>query len=716
MEDGDFNGDGWSVTTLPRIVARGPDGRVVNAFELQARRVLAYLCYIHGREDGTVRRRDAERHLGISQNQFSNAYTKLREALPNAIDDTRGATSLRSGVHCDAAVLRGALAASQATPDPASKLQALKPVLEGYGGPFANEEDGEWERESRKSLHRLLDEETQAVGAWLGDVGRRTEALELRSRVVSKAALAQDLIGIEAAQTLLRLAREAGEDPRSRASELAAGCRRPEDAGTILAYGNALLAPTNVSTPKIDPVLAPLSSDDPPTDDLLRKRERRLVRTSAILIATGLIAIVGRSAVALLAPGSPRDHPQPPSPSVSETSSVPLDAPLMEFWRAADRKDFHTRLPTFLRADERNEIDARLLYRADALPSSLTADGDRLLGLLSPERLSVDTTPVQSLAFSPDGRTLYSGHGNLDVPVGDPSDRHPGLYPRDQKWPIYAWRLDGRAKPTALLGHRSAVLTLSISPDGNRLVSSGRDGTSFVWDLATQTKIAELVQPPYPDPRTHSEVAGTCYLSDHEVLGTVQDGLLRWTLPERFASATGIERIQPHPRILRKATDGKSVDFSSVQARGGRVLTSGGNNLVYLWSRDIGDPRTFQAGNELNCAFPAVFSADGTRLAVGANDHDVRVWKANSQGEPPLVLKGLDKEVHALAFSASGHRLVTGDQAGRVSVWDLNTGGRLLLLVVPNADEIRALAIASGDAALAVACHDGSVYLWRFAE
>jgi WD40 repeat protein len=70
---------------------------------------------------------------------------------------------------------------------------------------------------------------------------------------------------------------------------------------------------------------------------------------------------------------------------------------------------------------------------------------------------------VQSLAISPDGRTLAGG---------------------DDLGTIYLFEVSTACVRACLQGHRNRVTSLDFSPDGARLVSGSDDATALVWDLA----------------------------------------------------------------------------------------------------------------------------------------------------------------------------------------------------------------------------------------
>jgi dipeptidyl aminopeptidase/acylaminoacyl peptidase len=74
---------------------------------------------------------------------------------------------------------------------------------------------------------------------------------------------------------------------------------------------------------------------------------------------------------------------------------------------------------------------------------------------------------VYALAFSPDGKTLFSGSEDRTVRL---------------------WEIATGKERSRLEGHRGAVYTLAVSPNGTRLASGSEDCTILVWDLSAAGK------------------------------------------------------------------------------------------------------------------------------------------------------------------------------------------------------------------------------------
>jgi WD40 repeat protein len=119
-----------------------------------------------------------------------------------------------------------------------------------------------------------------------------------------------------------------------------------------------------------------------------------------------------------------------------------------------------------------------VVLKNDCRALALSADG-RLLAITSdweilvfdverewpanPNTLGRHKAVVTTLAFGPDGRTLYAGGGDGVVKVWDVD--------RGSERSSYAWPIGNR------------VQSLAVSPDGLRAAAGGDIGTVAVWDL-----------------------------------------------------------------------------------------------------------------------------------------------------------------------------------------------------------------------------------------
>jgi WD40 repeat protein len=77
--------------------------------------------------------------------------------------------------------------------------------------------------------------------------------------------------------------------------------------------------------------------------------------------------------------------------------------------------------------------------------------------------LTGHTASVWSVAFSPDGQTLASGSFDTNIILWDVASGQPFGSP--------------------LTGHTGTVYSVAFSPDGQTLASGSADGTVILWDL-----------------------------------------------------------------------------------------------------------------------------------------------------------------------------------------------------------------------------------------
>ena len=237
-------------------------------------------------------------------------------------------------------------------------------------------------------------------------------------------------------------------------------------------------------------------------------------------------------------------------------------------------------------------------------------------------------SPVNSIAFNPDGSLLASGS-------------------RDNV--VRLWIPDAKTLQATLHGHTASVLSVAFSSDGSLLASGSADGTIRIWNPHTETLQATL--------HGHTaSVLSVAFSPDGSLLASGSaDGTVRlWNLVTETLQAT----LEAHMASVL------SVTFS---LDGLLLASASADGLVGLW-----DPHTETLQTTLGHESPVLsiaFSPDGDLLATGSTDGTARLW------DPHMVqLKatlGHESPVESVAFD--GSMLVTGSQDGRVRQWEITT-------------------------------------------
>jgi len=262
--------------------------------------------------------------------------------------------------------------------------------------------------------------------------------------------------------------------------------------------------------------------------------------------------------------------------------------------------------------------------------------------------------PIFSLAFSPDGKRLASAGGELDV-QGKP-------LPTEVK----VWDVDKGQEVLALIGHTGIVLSVAFSPDGRRIVSGGGDvfkpdkgGQIKVWDAREGLELLALTGHTGPVSCVAFSPDGRRLASADSVASEVRvwdarEGQDVLTLKghtgfincvcfspggKQLASASGDQTVRVWDTdkgqvifILKGHTSGvASVSFSP---DGLRLASASGDHSVMLWDAEKGELIHTLSGHQGPVA-SVTFSPDGKYLASGSGDGknpfkpgEVKVWDA----------------------------------------------------------------------------------------
>ncbi|WP_349345340.1 WD40 repeat domain-containing protein [Streptomyces rapamycinicus] len=210
--------------------------------------------------------------------------------------------------------------------------------------------------------------------------------------------------------------------------------------------------------------------------------------------------------------------------------------------------------------------------------------------------------PFEVVAFSPDGRTLAAGGTN--DPGGDAV----------RLWDVGSRRQRGEP----LTGHEGGVEGLLFSPDGKTLAVSSHvgDGVVRLWDVASRRQRGE--------PLTGHEggVGAMAFSPDSRTLAVSAsvggDGLVRL-----WDTATATRRGKP----LRARTVG--VSALAYSGDGKTIVTLGFYSGLVLRFWDAATHKERAKPLELaSLSQPTAFTADGLTLATGSyDDNAIRLWR-----------------------------------------------------------------------------------------
>lgn len=326
-----------------------------------------------------------------------------------------------------------------------------------------------------------------------------------------------------------------------------------------------------------------------------------------------------------------------------------------------------------------DNLDTALLLAAEAtkLDQNFESRNNLFTVLQQTRQMTVlygHTSYVDSVAFSPDGKTLASGSWDNTIRLWDVASGKPIGQP--------------------FTGHESSVKTIAVSPDGKTLASGSSDKTIRLWDMATGRQIG----PPLTGHTSH--VHSIAFSPDGITLasGGWDNTVRLWDV------ASGQELGEP----LTGHTDYvESVAFSP----DGRILASGSDDkTIRLWDVDsakqIGEPIT------LSRVTSVAFSPDGKLLVSGHADRTIRLWDIASRKQVGQSFVGHTDEPRVVVFSPDGTMLASSSYDRTVRVWDVASGQEIGEPFIGHTDDVRSVAFSPNGERLASGGWDQTIRLW----
>lgn len=302
---------------------------------------------------------------------------------------------------------------------------------------------------------------------------------------------------------------------------------------------------------------------------------------------------------------------------------------------------------------------------------------------------------VRDLVHSPDGATLYSGGSDSLVRVWNAET-------------AAAVRTLAATTPAAVAETPAegevespppTVTSVSVTADGQRLVSSTNQHRVQIWDLAAEGEAA--TKPLTVFEHTAAVVSARPAADGTRLATLTADNVIRLfdvateRELERFES--GLPAEQPL-NGLALAPDLETV------------IAPGTNNVVHVWRSSV--ERLLEAHEGDTTA--VAFLGDGSRFATTGADGLVRLWPLEAEDRlPTLELKAGDGDVGVLTSLVSDAEATWLTAAGadqKLFTWKLEDG--TLLSTVETPSPVTALSLAGEPLKLAVAGLDRSVRVY----
>ncbi len=289
--------------------------------------------------------------------------------------------------------------------------------------------------------------------------------------------------------------------------------------------------------------------------------------------------------------------------------------------------------------------------------------------------------PIQSLALSSKGTLL--GVGDL---VGDLQIRNMDQGAVLSTWGAHAGAVtglhflgegermassgaDGTVKiwtlplPTSatVKAHGQAISALAITHDGKKLISAGLDEWIRVYSLDNQQQIAGWKN-------TAGPVTAVAISTDDKLLvtGTSTGNWQSWSFPD------GVEKQQ------QPMGHAGAIHSIAIHPQTGELATAGADGAVKLWKG--GEMPRVLSGHS-GAVLAVAFTPDGVSVISGGADASVRRWNV-SDGVQAQVYAGHQGQVTALTVSADSTTIVSSSLDRTVRIWTAVSGEAKVLTQV----------------------------------
>jgi len=256
--------------------------------------------------------------------------------------------------------------------------------------------------------------------------------------------------------------------------------------------------------------------------------------------------------------------------------------------------------------------------------------------------------------------------------------------------------VSGRASewsPLESIRHHERLWSVTVHPDGKRVVAGDEDGSIVVWELATGKEAKRIAG--------HTDaVLGLAFRDDGVLASVGADGAIK------------IWNVQTGSCEKTLTASGPPVRAVAFDPTGRWLATAGQDKVVRLWDGQSWALRGTLSGHT-RAVNSVAFSVDGMSLVTAGNDRRVRRWDVASAKEQLPSLELADRASGA-AFAADGRFIHVLEWQRGYRTW--KPPASTAMAPVFGARRAQALAVASHGKWFAVAGFDNSVIAFPSAD
>ena len=251
----------------------------------------------------------------------------------------------------------------------------------------------------------------------------------------------------------------------------------------------------------------------------------------------------------------------------------------------------------------------------------------------------------------------------------------------------------------------------SISPDEQKVISAGENGTVRIWQLKGQT-LSEWNSIDC-EPENCEPVKIARFSPNGQKLATAgAKGTVRvWNIQGK--ELTEFEQLNTEQGEV------KSIGFSP---NGKLMATTGADGTIRLWNLNNLSEKPeilglFDCTRQTNDVIWSVeFSPDGKKLACTGDNGTIGLWerKENKWQENLRFFPESDRDLTSIDFSPNSEKIATAGKDGIILLWDIrdSTSARKLTEIDTEQDQLWDVSFSQNGQKLASAGENGTIRLW----
>ena len=256
------------------------------------------------------------------------------------------------------------------------------------------------------------------------------------------------------------------------------------------------------------------------------------------------------------------------------------------------------------------------------------------LNVLTAVRSVVVDAQISSVAYSPDGRRVATGHKNGSTSI---------------------WDKEFRKTISIATPHRGSVTALAFSWDGRLLATGSEDKTARVCDAETGTQISSL--------ELLSPVRSAAFSPDGKLVAIGNSYGKTFVWNSRSTNGRQPLKLLPH---------GDSVKALAFSSDGKLLMVGGANKQVRIWQVES-EQEILPLFRHPDAVESVAISQDRSRALSGCKNGSVTLFEIGTDHSMTLN-PAHTSPVSSVAFSPDGNWALTGSEDGSIRIWDVKSG------------------------------------------